>query len=76
MATINLDPGEEFAHIHDVVSTTAAVRGEVELTFNGQTIRLTAVPVVIPAHTLHMMVNVGEITAVVRCGYGVGGGRR
>jgi quercetin dioxygenase-like cupin family protein len=74
MALIQLQPGETFSHAHDVVTTTAAVSGTVELTVGGQTVLLTATPVVIPAGTIHVLHNIGNTVAQVACGgYGSGG---
>jgi quercetin dioxygenase-like cupin family protein len=74
MALIQLEPGETFSHAHDVVSTTALVSGDVELTMEGQTIRLTATPVVIQAGVTHVLRNVGTSIATIACGgYGSGG---
>ncbi|HEU0131874.1 MAG TPA: hypothetical protein VFQ85_12870 [Mycobacteriales bacterium] len=72
MAVIVLKPGERFSHTHDVVSTTALVEGQVELTVNGVTVPLTDVPVAVAANTVHTVHNVGPRVAKVECGYGVG----
>jgi quercetin dioxygenase-like cupin family protein len=74
MALIQLQPGETFSHAHDVISTTALVSGEVELTMEGQTVRLTTTPVVIRAGVTHVLTNVGTSIATIACGgYGTGG---
>jgi quercetin dioxygenase-like cupin family protein len=73
MAVIVLKPGERFSHSHDVISTTRLLTGNIELTFGGTTTTLTAVPVVIPADTLHTVHNVGVKIAKAECDYGVGG---
>ena len=71
---IELQPGETFSHAHDVVSTTAAVSGTVELTVEGETVLLTVKPVVIPAGAVHVLRNIGDTVAQVACGgYGLGG---
>jgi quercetin dioxygenase-like cupin family protein len=75
MALIQLQPGETFSHAHDVVSTTVLVSGDVTLTVDGETIRLTATPAFVPAGAVHVLHNVGSTVATVACGgYGLGGG--
>ena len=72
---ICLLPGETFSHSHDVVSTSSAVAGDVELTVAGETFVLTPTTVVIPAGELHVLHNVGDTIARVACGgYGAGDG--
>jgi quercetin dioxygenase-like cupin family protein len=73
MALIVLLPGEVFSHVHDVVSTSSAVAGDVELTVSGETFVLTPTTVVIPAGAVHVLTNVGDTVAQVACGgYGAG----
>ena len=74
MATITLQPGERFAHTHDVVSTTKLLEGEVEFTVNGVTVPLTRTAIVVPPDTPHVMRNVGVKVSRVECGYGTGDG--
>jgi mannose-6-phosphate isomerase-like protein (cupin superfamily) len=73
MAVITLKPGERFAHSHDVVSTTRLVTGNVDLTVGDVTVRLTAVPISVPAATVHTVHNVGTKIAKVECDYGLVG---
>jgi quercetin dioxygenase-like cupin family protein len=73
MALILLLPGEVFSHAHDVVSTSSAVAGNVELTVEGETFVLTPTTVLIPAGAVHVLHNVGDTVAQIACGgYGMG----
>ena len=72
MALIHLLPGEIYSHAHDVVSTSSAVAGDVEITMQGETYSLTPTTVLVPAYTVHVLHNVGDTVASIACGgYGV-----
>lgn len=71
MAQITLAPHEVFEHIHPHVSTTTLVEGNLSLVMNGETrVLMPGETVVVPAHTVHRMVNTGTITSIVCCGHG------
>ena len=73
MAKIEIEPGERFEHMHPMVSTTTLVSGSAELLMDGATIPLAVgVPVTIPARAAHVLINVGPVRAVLRCGYASG----
>lgn len=65
---ICLLPGETFSHMHEVVSTSSAVAGEVEITVAGETFVLTPTTVLIPAGEVHVLHNIGDTIAQVACG--------
>lgn len=63
-----LDPGEVFEHAHLDPSITELISGEVVLTVDGVPAALVpGVPVWIPPHAPHMLVNNGSSVAGVKC---------
>jgi mannose-6-phosphate isomerase-like protein (cupin superfamily) len=70
MATILLQPGEHFEHMHNHLSTTRLVSGELEMRMAGQLHILTAGQTIeVPADTSHALYNRGRVPAEVHCAH-------
>lgn len=70
MAIITLEPGEEFPHSHPGASFSTLVDGEVELQCLGETVSMVrGVDVEIPDNTVHVIRNVGAMSAQVSCSH-------
>jgi len=70
MASILLEPGESFEHVHGDVSYTTLIFGHVEFSDNQQP-RIMAVgePIFVGAGCSHTIRNVGDATATVFCAH-------
>lgn len=70
MATIILEPNEEFAHTHATESRSQCLRGEVSVVCNG-TERTLGVgeTAVIPAGLEHVIRNIGRDSAYIGCAH-------
>lgn len=68
MASITLNPGESFEHIHTTESITTHVEGMLELLIEDKRIQLRInEAVVIPPMVTHTIVNIGSSIAIFDC---------
>ena len=71
MATIYLEPNEDFQHAHHVESQTTLIEGAVEFTIEDiPTILTIGDPIDVPANALHTMRNIGRNIAILNCAHG------
>ena len=68
MASILLDPGESFEHLHEHASFTTLVSGQVRFSdgLKSQIMRV-GEPIYVAPGCSHTIVNVGDVSANVAC---------
>jgi uncharacterized cupin superfamily protein len=67
---MTLAPGECFEHMHQSHSTTTVIAGSVDLVIDGTRQSLeVGVPTPIGARVSHLLINVGDQSAVIECGH-------